>query len=369
MAAVLVGAGVVAAAVDVGETDPAMTVLRRLVLQWHLTDACDNCCRHCYGEAKEPVAVSWEQMCEVVAQYRHLLDNLARHRGHRPLPQLTLSGGDPLCHDLLFPLLELLRQSPSPLPFALLCNARRLDAGTVLRLAKAAPRFVQLSLDGNRQGHDSLRGEGDYDRVVAAVRRLHRKGITVLLAFTARRSNYRQFPEVAALGRKLGVRRVWADRFIPLGGSAKERDEVLTPQETQEFVTLLAKSRRRRGFRRSPVAMQRALQFLAGDARPYRCQAGRELLTLLPDGTLVPCRRLPLPLGNVFATSMTTLYHEAPLLRELRSHKRGTGCEGCFYAELCGGGLRCLSQAVSGEWRQRDPGCCGRAEGVTPLRG
>ena len=45
--------------------------------------------------------------------------------------------------------------------------------------------------------------------------------------------------------------------------------------------------------------MNRALQFLEGDGRPYRCTAGESLLILMPSGDLYPCRRMPIPLGNV----------------------------------------------------------------------
>ena len=38
-----------------------------------------------------------------------------------------------------------------------------------------------------------------------------------MISFTAQRSNYREFPEVARLGRQLKINRVWADRLIPEG--------------------------------------------------------------------------------------------------------------------------------------------------------
>ena len=48
------------------------------------------------------------------------------------------------------------------------------------------------------------------------------------------------------------------------------------------------------------VSNGRALQF-CGDpcAEIYRCSAGGNLLILLADGSLMPCRRLPVIIGNI----------------------------------------------------------------------
>ena len=105
--------------------------------------------------------------------------------------------------------------------------------------------------------------------------------------------------------------------------------------------------------------MHRALQFLAtGSKQQYRCSAGDTLLALQPDGTLLPCRRLPVPLGNVMKTTLRRIYEEHPLLGELRDDSKvADGCQSCDHARQCGGGLRCLSHALCGDPFVADPGC------------
>ena len=104
--------------------------------------------------------------------------------------------------------------------------------------------------------------------------------------------------------------------------------------------------------------MHRALQFLVGGGRPYRCTAGDSLITVQPNGDVVPCRRMPLRVGNLLETPLAELYERSPLLRALRDPDRASrGCERCAFARLCGGGLRCLSAAVHGDPFVADPGC------------
>ena len=67
---------------------------------------------------------------------------------------------------------------------------------------------------------------------------------------------------------------------------------------------------------------------------------------------------MPIPVGNVLERPLGGIYRESPLLVALRDRERSAdGCGGCFYARLCGGGLRCLSYALTGDPFGKDPGC------------
>ena len=245
--------------------------------------------------------------------------------------------------------------------FAILANGSFIDARTAKRLRSFGPSFVQVSLDGDEATHDSIRGTGDHERVCRAVRHLRDNGIRTLISFTASRRNYRCFGDVARLGMKLGASKVWMDRFIPCGGGASLKEEVLSPGEARDLCSAVLAVRqrsRRNPFCRTEIAMDRALQFLSGGGEPYRCAAGGSLICVMANGDLVPCRRMPIPVGNVLERPLREIYRESPLLIALRDgERRGEGCGGCFYARLCGGGLRCLSYALTGDPFGKDPGC------------
>jgi radical SAM protein with 4Fe4S-binding SPASM domain len=218
--------------------------------------------------------------------------------------------------------------------------------------------YVQVSIEGARATHDRIRGAGQFQLAVDAIRRLVDAGVRTLISFTAHRGNYREFADVAELGRRLKVSRVWADRLVPCGHGAEL--PVLSPEQTREFFGVMRRARdaiRRRWFNRTEVSMHRALQFLEGGSRPYRCTAGDTLLTVMPNGDLYPCRRMPVHVGNIVETPLCELYH-GDFLRSLRdSQQVSKGCEACIWRKRCGGGLKCLSYAVTGDPFTTDPGC------------
>jgi len=343
-----------AVAIDHGTYRPT-----RLTLQWHITEACNLTCRHCYQEPQRHTP-SFTELLDALEQFRRLLHHYRTTQPKQVLrAHINLTGGEPFSHPQIFHLLDRLHAHRQEFSFALLSNGSYLDSETTERLALLKPRFVQLSLEGSDSTHDAIRGAGDHQRVCRAIRTLKQENIPVLLSFTAQQCNFREFPQVAKLGRKYGVRRVWADRFIPLGSAAREREQVLSPDETREFCTIMKQTQRSwKRFSKTEIAMHRALQFLIGDCRPYRCHAGGELITLMANGDLVPCRRMPLTVGNLQHTPLLELYRTAPLLNELRApHPQEHPCHPCPYSAACRGGLRCLSHAVNGSWNTRDPGC------------
>jgi radical SAM protein with 4Fe4S-binding SPASM domain len=330
-----------------------------LLVQWHITDRCDLNCSHCY-QGLPQADVPLGDLSAILTQIRELISHIRRMAGGRRIPaHVTITGGEPFLRDDFFTLLERLHAFRREFSFAILSNGSLIDSRVALELSRLKPGFVQLSLEGKKATHDRIRGAGDFDRVALAAASLKKSGIPVLISFTAHRGNFRDFPEVAEMGRRLGASRVWADRFLPLGGAESRFDWVLSPAETREFFEIMRTARTGNGlFRKTEIAMHRALQFHAGGGKPYRCRAGGDLVAIRANGDLCPCRRMPIPVGNVLSSDLVTLYRESRLFAILRDRSIiCRGCTGCLYERLCNGGLRCLGHAMTGELHLADPGC------------
>jgi radical SAM protein with 4Fe4S-binding SPASM domain len=287
----------------------------------------------------------------VLDQYRSLLSELDA-AGH-----ITVTGGEPFLRTDFLQLLEVIAMEKPRIGFAILTNGTLIDPHMAKRLRKLGPRFVQVSIDGVEQTHDRLRGSGNFAQVCAGVRALVAEKVPALISFTAHRLNYREFPEVARLGKKLGATRVWADRLIPIGRGSDL--QTLSPNETKDLVEIMcdASHDQRSWFNKTRIPMHRALQFLGGGT-PYRCTAGDTLITVQPNGDVYPCRRLPLRAGNVKECSLTEIYKESDLLKSLRDRSTiSQGCESCAHEPQCGGGLRCLAHAQFNSPFHADPGC------------
>lgn len=331
----------------------------RLLLQWHITERCNLECTHCYQEAPPPRDLAWAALMEVLEQFRALRHGIAALGGGRPVrSHINITGGEPLVHPDATTFLETIARARSEWSFAVLSNGTMIDNSFARCLAALGPAFVQVSIDGSEATHDRIRGSGAFSRAAYGIRSLTRHGIPVLIAFTASRENYLEFPEVARLGRRLGVARVWADRLVPLGRAGL--GAVLDPGETRSLVESMRREKSHgwpRG-RCTEIAMHRALQFAGDGGMPYRCEAGRELLTVLANGDICPCRRMPVVAGNVTRDRLSDVYWNSEVFRRLRETRTApAGCEACFFSKTCAGGLRCLSAAVHGDSFVADPGC------------
>ena len=54
---------------------------------------------------------------------------------------------------------------------------------------------------------------------------------------------------------------------------------------------------------------------------------------------------------------MLRLYEESPLIQELLERRIPDGCRSCPKAELCRGGAKCLSYAMTGDYMKKDINC------------
>jgi radical SAM protein with 4Fe4S-binding SPASM domain len=336
------------------------TYRKAVHLQWHITERCDRRCTHCYQESYQSPELSIEALFGILAQYLALLDVHAT-QGRSPRGFITVTGGEPFIRPDFFDLLQRFHQEQNRFGFAILTNGSFIDDAVATRLKNLGVAYVQLSCEGDRQENDAIRGAGSFDATERAARTLLSHGIYTALSFTAHRENYRLFPTVAKIGRQWGVDRVWSDRAIPCGAGAGI--EPLTGEQTQEYIALIEQERAHPapGFSRkkaTEIAAHRALQFLAAGGQPYHCHAGDDLLTIQPDGTLLPCRRMPIDVGNVTTTPLVELYATSPLLNKLRAKDATVdGCQSCSFYPECKGGLKCLSFALTGDPFTADPGC------------
>jgi radical SAM protein with 4Fe4S-binding SPASM domain len=331
------------------------------LLQWHITERCNLRCAHCYQDDYTRNELSFTDLLQVLSQFKELLA-IFQQRAGQPIPaHITVTGGEPFARQDFLELLAVFADHRSLFSFAILTNGTFIDAAMAQRLRQLAPRFVQVSIEGTTATHDRIRGKGNFAQTVEAIKQLRKQDLSTLIAFTAHRDNYREFPEVARLGRQLGVNRVWADRMIPWGSGSQL--QTLTAQETKTFLEIMAHTRAKRTWfnRGTEIALHRALQFLVG-GHPYHCTAGDSLLTVQPNGDLYPCRRMPIHIGNLMTTSLVELYDNNEFLHQLRHPQQiSEGCQPCCYAHWCRGGLKCLSYAVTGNPFQADPGCWLRA--------
>ena len=180
-------------------------------LQWHLTDACNLDCSHCYrdsdaGEHGHGRERSLPELEGLLERYQHFLDS----RGLRG--RIQFCGGEPLLAQGLLPLLRQARRRH--IPARVLSNGTPVTSTLANELRGAGARIVQVSLDGDRAAHDEVRGNGSFDRARRGVELLAKAGIDVTVAATVRRSNLDRISAIIDCAVEAGARRVAFHRIL-----------------------------------------------------------------------------------------------------------------------------------------------------------
>ncbi|MBI5217888.1 MAG: radical SAM protein [Bacteroidia bacterium] len=332
----------------------------RLLLQWHITEHCNQRCTHCYHDAYSDRGLPLQKLTGIIENYLDLLHSFNKLFNPRFIKgHINITGGEPFIRDDFFEFLEILNTYSKFFSFAVLTNGSFINENNALLLKKLNTDFVQVSIEGNNVHHDRIRGKGNHAKVVAAIRILKKNKIRTYISFTAQKNNYKSFPDVAKLGRNLNVSKVWADRFLPFGQGLQHADKILTLEEVKDFFRIMHREKNRFSLKnKTIIEMNRSLMFQETGACPYHCSAGDTLINIMHNGDVFPCRRLPILTGNAADEKLTDIYFNNPTLKELRDRNTiSSGCEKCSHHVFCRGGARCLSYALTGNYKTADPGC------------
>ena len=327
-------------------------MVKKFVLQWHLSEACNLKCLHCYQENHIPVQLKFEELMKILNQYRELLKELNLY-GH-----INLTGGEPLCNPYLFKILDEFKKDKDKYSFSILTNGTLLTPKLAQKISRYKPEYIQVSLEGGKKTNDYIRGKGVYKKVGEAIKILKQNNIYVSVSFTATKLNYKEFPKVVKYATKQGADNVWSDRYIPIN-KEHDKDFLMTKEETEEYLEIMKIERMKLRHKQSKttISMYRALQFQKTHDFPYHCTAGSSLLTVMENGDLVPCRRMPIVVGNLLENNMLELYKNNKLLKELQEEAIPKECQKCEHAHLCKGGLKCLTYAITNDYNKKDVGC------------
>jgi radical SAM protein with 4Fe4S-binding SPASM domain len=87
------------------------------------------------------------------------------------------------------------------------------------------------------------------------------------------------------------------------------------------------------------------------------CSIGLDNLTILHDGTVLPCRRLNVPIGNLKCDTLEKIWFTSDLLWQIADKRNLKGkCNSCEFIPCCCG-CRAVAYACTGDYLAEDPQC------------
>ena len=332
--------------------------------QWHITDECDQRCKHCYIFSGDPCrkldSMTWKQLEDTFYNCLDFCEVYGR------LPYFYLTGGDPILHPDFWRLLELFHEHN--VPFTIMGNPFHLNDQICRELKTLGCQKYQLSLDGLRETHDWFRKPGSFDCTLEKIGCINRAGIRSVIMTTVSKQNRMEVSGIIDAVVKAGVKVFAFSRYVPSGG---ELDTSMTPQEYRELLTMCDRKFKEYEAEGCETYFNKkdhlwtlyeyetgAFQIPASvcDGMIYGgCNCGNCHITILPTGDVYACRRVAdSKVGNVFEDRLADIWITS--MEAFRNYDAFSKCSRCKLRQFCRG-CPAVAKGYTGDFYSDDPQC------------
>lgn len=306
-----------------------------------ITERCNLHCPHCIRKVKPRGSCdfSYDNLNQLLNQ----VDEIFKQHTY------VITGGEPTLHPHFCEIVSRTIQSEGSI--AITTNGTNADSFVPL-CDDAKNINVQVSLDGNREAHDSIRGAGAFDIAVKTIQYLLASGFCVTVASVVNKINVDSFVQLSEIISRLHIPS-WS-LSMEQAFTAEAISRGLTTSEWNSFVDEIIKVANvhvkiRKHF---DFDLFEKMETKLGKERIARCAipncgVGRTKVYIYPDGTVLPCTCLPeLAIGNIFTD-------DAALIRTRFEGIRcdplaNSVCHTCRWKYFCNGGCPGHSLRLTG---------------------
>ena len=344
-------------------------------LQWHVTEKCNFKCTHCYlNEEYIKNELSTEESLRVVDQFIDFCEKTDIKQNRN----ITLSGGEPILKKDYWKILEYIskyKEQGLIDRFYVMTNGSTVNDKIMQRYVDLGVNYMQISVEGMEEINDEIRGEGNFKKAIEGAKTILRHGMPLSFSLTVTKKNIQDIEPLARLAASIGVGGLGVGRIVPIGMGKQMKELMLTPEETREWYLECERINQR--------LQQEGINFrvdfhcsdgIYNSIRPgavtpqtqHGCSAPFDVFTLLPNGDIVPCRRLPIVAGNIREQSFFETYYSSNKLWNLKNwDNRSEECKSCDYMKECRGAGKCIAYGYFGTPYAPDPSCWHSFEGFS----
>ncbi|MDM7939838.1 MAG: radical SAM protein [Methanothrix sp.] len=301
-----------------------------------VTGRCNLSCNYCYR--REGASVDLHDSSLILSQFAELMPSF-----------LIVSGGEPLLAENIFTLAK---------EFKKVC--KRLILTTNGSLVKEFPKSyfhifdgVQISLDGDKQVHDSLRGKGNFESAVNAA--IYLQGTTpVSFLCTMNSANYPHLDTIAQIAQEVGA--------VPKIGRmcGFDHGDPFPLSNPCTWKSTLEEAAHHGILNDDPLNFwfdEKKKKSIHKEKIVGGCTAGIAGVAISPELDVYPCVKLRIPAGNLKEQSLKDIWLHSPLFASLRDwHNLKGHCPSCEYVSICRG-CRADAWARTGDYLAPDPLC------------
>lgn len=329
-------------------------------INWNITRECNLRCKHCYYEAGTPLAdeLSTEESFE-------LIDEIANVFGDKA--SVTFGGGEALLRKDIFDLICYCRARD--LHVVLASNGTLLSEEVVARLKNAGVEDLIIPIDGTQKTHDAIRGEGVFEKATKSARAVRKAGLGLVVDPCIMKQNEEETGKIIDIAENQGARQCRFFHYISMGRGkeVKPDSELGIARYAENLMQLYEEQNKRKGLE---ICTTQACQYWVILKRKAKaglfvpdffyteipgCRAAIGMLSIKPNGDVVPCPLLDVKAGNVREMSLREILNSKVFL-DLRNRDVKGKCAACKYKSICGG-CRVRAYLHSGDYLAEDPLC------------
>lgn len=337
-----------------------MENLPKFSLQWHITNRCDQRCKHCYiYSGNTDVPCTEMDIKELKDIFYDFVDTCHRMRRN---PSFVITGGDPLLYPQIWEFLEIFKKNG--IHFIILGNPFHLSESVAARLYELGCTGYQMSLDGLRNTHDSIRMPGSYDETLEKIPIINASGMRSSIMTTVSKTNIDEIPELVEVVHKYHVSSFGFNRYCP---SANDTNLLPTALEYKDFLDRMwTEFSRFKDSNTHFILKDHLWKLFLYEKGLFNtnyedniildgCHCGITHMTVLPDGKVYACRRSDTLVGLVPEQSLYNIFfgHEMDNYREYEKFEKCGKCELLRFCRGCPSVAKCMS----GSFYSPDPQC------------
>lgn len=237
------------------------------------TTRCNLECKHCFRQRyTEPVDLPLDL-------FKNILEQSLKYK----IEHIGLTGGEMTLHPEFKEYIETIHNTG--IGYSLVSNGVNWDKiKHILFPNSETMRYIAFSLDGNKETHDWLRGDGSYNKVVHAIQEASVFGFHTRACMVIGKHNINQIEEVALKDLALGCHELVFSTILPTLYNNKMVLNLKEKKEVHERILDL------RNQLRTNVII--SADFVAMVGLPHCCTIDGSNITIDPWGNLCACCEL-----------------------------------------------------------------------------
>lgn len=305
-------------------------------LFWECTLRCNLHCLHCGSDCKQE-ALAPDMPKE---DFLHAVDELLPHVDPHRL-NVIISGGEPLVRkDIEEVGMELHRRE---MPWGMVSNGLLLTAERLQSLMAAGLTGMSISIDGNEDDHNWMRGnKHSHEGAMRAIRLLSQTSVNWDVVTCVNQRNINYLPQLRKELIEAGAHSWRLFTIVPMGRAKQHPELQLPDHEFRRLLDFIAENRKTAD---NPIHVSYACQGFLGDYEGkvrdnlYRCHAGITVASVLIDGSISACTsiRSRFYQGNIYRDNLWDVWENRFQMYRNRDWARKGDCADCKMFRYCEG--------------------------------